>query len=91
MAEEPILRIVPNGAALDLLRTILDQPDHPEYGEPVWETEVGLTITKSDLQAFMYEQRDLVQVGVFMGEDGTAEAIALPDQSARISPFLHDE
>lgn len=82
MAEEPLLLVVPNAAALELLRSILDQPDHPEYGEPVWETEISLTITKSDLQRFMFEQRDLVQIGIFMGEDGTAEAVAMPDASA---------
>lgn len=82
-----MLLVVPNGPALELLRTILDQEDHPEYGEPVWETEISLTITKSDLQRFMFEQRDLVQIGIFLGADGTAEAVAMPDASPQIDPF----
>lgn len=85
---EPILIVVPNAEALELLKEIVGTTPHPEFGEAVWETEITLRITADDVRRFMYEQRDLVQIGIYLGEDGTAEGFSYPDQGPQIGPFF---
>ena len=78
MAEEPLLLITPNQAALELLATLLEESDEDPDTIPAWTTSIPLTITKADLARVMYGNGDLARIGFWI-EDGTAEAVAFPD------------
>lgn len=77
MADEPMLLITPNAAALELLASLLNEEDSDE-GIPAWTTTIPLTITKADLNRVMYGNGDLARIGFWIDEGG-AEAVAFPD------------
>lgn len=82
--EEPALLITPNPAALELMASLLSEPD--DQGVPVWETTIPLRITKADLQRVMTGNGDLARI-VFWIDDTGVDALAVPDPEVPMSPF----
>lgn len=82
---EPMLIITPNAEALDILKILVERPADGE--ELAWTATIPLTITREDLQRYMYGQGDLVQIGFWPQADGTVEAVAFPDPEMPASPF----
>ena len=67
MAEEPLLLITPNRAAMELLASLLDEQDDPDT-IPAWTTTIPLTITKADLNRVMYGNGDLARIGFWVAD-----------------------
>lgn len=84
--EKPMLFVVANGAAIDLLSSLLDQPVDPHGDVPVWESMVPLRITRTDIQRYLFGNGDLVQISFWVEPNG-ADAIAGPDPETPRSLF----
>ena len=81
-----MLFVVANGAAIELLSSLLDQPVDPHGDVPIWESTIPLRITRADIQRYLYGNGDLVRIAFWVTEDG-AEAVAGPEPETLRSPF----
>lgn len=81
MTEQPMLLVVANGAATEMLREFVDEHAGQAGDEvAVLETTVPIRITAADAQRYLYGNGDLVQIHL-IGGDG----VALPDPDPRVS------
>jgi hypothetical protein len=81
--EQPMLIVVANGAATDMLARFVEEHAGKITDEvAVLETTVPIRITAADAARYLYGNGDLIQIHLIEGD-----GIALPDPEQRLSPF----